>query len=164
MSSNEEMSLLPCIYIITAEHSDLINIGAALGAKRQLDVLQFGCPVTLSLLDSIPVESWNDARASEARIHRQLVKQRVRGKWFNVEKDLVSVVVHSIMEDKRKASNQEKADQEAKWKKEGRLDHDSGTPFDQPPKVGKPYSNTWYRARNAWGEGWKEANTALKFS
>jgi hypothetical protein len=147
---------LPCIYIASAEHSNLVWISVAIGANRALEELQFTCPVTLSLVDAIPIDSWNDARTAEARVHRRLDKQRVRGKWFNIEKDIVAAVVRSMVENTTQAIRLEKESQEAKWRQAGKLDHDSGVPLSEPPRVGKPYSSLWYRAKNAWEAGWKD--------
>jgi hypothetical protein len=148
---------LPCIYIASAEHSNLVWISFAIGPNRALEEMQFTCPVTLALVDVIPANSWNDARAAEARVHRRLDSQRVRSKWFNVEKDIVAAVVRSIVDTTKQAIRLEKESQETKWRKDGKLDHDSGVPLSEPPRVGKPYSSLWYRAKNAWEAGWRDA-------
>lgn len=75
------------VYFACAKGTDLVKIGYAVNVKRRIDVLQAGCPYTLTVARVIDGD-----QETEAAVHRHYRRQVFAREWFRWSDDMLEVV------------------------------------------------------------------------
>ena len=70
------------VYFISYEDMNYIKIGVSFDIYKRLIYMQMGCPVLLSLIGYIKVNTGSNARKIERSFHEKFNKNRMHGEWF----------------------------------------------------------------------------------
>lgn len=69
------------LYILSANNN--YKIGIAKSINRRVDILQTGNPYKISIVKTYTMNSEQDARLIEKKLHKKYDKHRMVGEWFN---------------------------------------------------------------------------------
>ena len=153
------------VYVVFTE-SDGGRIRLGLSREPEVRHLYLREPGTV-LLGLIQLPTWNKAAATLQRLHVELASHRIAGTaWFaftRAEAEKLIALVEADVETRLAASPRHldpvaKAAQEADWRAAGAQAYKDGVPLKDWPRVLPKYSLAWYRAKNAWQDGWNEAS------
>jgi hypothetical protein len=76
------------VYLVRAELTGLVKIGATKNPFERVRNLQTGSPDRLNLVATIEFPSLHHAYAAEQKLHKRFSKYRVHGEWFKPDQTL----------------------------------------------------------------------------
>jgi predicted GIY-YIG superfamily endonuclease len=80
------------VCFIKNEDSNAIKIGLAKDLTKRMKALQTSSPAKLKLIQSVQVESAEEAHKLERSLHKQFREIRLAGEWFKADENLLDYI------------------------------------------------------------------------